>query len=56
MTRIFELDKETKGTFRFREVEKDGQPVMSGTLYIRKAAVAGSWEPPQTLTVTVEEF
>ncbi len=45
-----ELEKETKGTYRFSEVVANGAAVV-GTLYLRKDAIAG--KVPQTLTVTV---
>jgi len=56
---IFKLEKETKGALRYAEVERDGRPVpvdspqdsmLVGTLYLRKAGVAGT---PKQLTVTV---
>lgn len=46
------VDKETKGTIRFAEVETDDLPVLS-TIYVPKFTLKrlGS---PQTLRVTIE--
>jgi hypothetical protein len=49
MTVTFELERETKNTFRFSENAEN--PVI-GTLYVQKSAFAD--ETPRTLTVTIE--
>lgn len=38
-TARFALEKETKGTFRFKEQPESGQPPVVGTLYVQKWAV-----------------
>jgi hypothetical protein len=45
------IGRETKGTYRYEEVE-GGQPPVIGTLYIKKYVVGH--EPPQRIRVTVE--
>ena len=46
----FELEKETKGTFRFKETgEKEDYKI--GTLYVKKTAFQGT--APDKLTVTL---
>jgi len=52
LTLEFDQEKETKGTFRYREVESDRAPVI-GTLYLKKFAVGRT--PPVKLRVTVED-
>ena len=47
----FRLEKETKGTFRFTEVEVDGQATIVGTLYVRKWVVPSG---VKELDVTIE--
>lgn len=50
----FEMDRETKGTFRFAEVTTDDNPAI-GSLYIKKGHIPASFNPESgTLTVTVE--
>lgn len=52
ITLTFELDRETKGTFRFAEVGDD--PTV-GTLYIRKSALNGKTITADTVvTVSIE--
>lgn len=51
MTIMFELEKETKGTFRFKEIVEEGNPKRIGTLYMQKEVFAGV--APKALTVTV---
>lgn len=47
----FELDRETKNTYRFAEtVEQDETPVI-GTLYVQKSAFDGA--APESLTVMI---
>ena len=53
----FALDKETKGTFRFKEVDENGKeadPYLIGTLYIRKSAFVEDLEYSTILQVTIE--
>jgi len=45
------VEKETKGTYRFREEGAEDKHVF-GTLYVRKSALGG--EKPKTLTIQVE--
>jgi len=46
------VDKETKGTFRFAEVEGDDLPVIP-TIYVPKFTT-GRLGKPQTIRVTIE--
>ena len=46
----FKVDKETKGTFRYKEVSEPGKEVI-GMLYVKKTAMEKSYD---TLTVTVK--
>lgn len=45
------FEKETKGTFRYQEIETD-QPPAIGSLYVKKY-VLGS-DPPKKLRITIE--
>lgn len=47
----FKLEKETKGTFRYAEVETDGQLLSIGTLYIKKHILP---HKPENLTVEIK--
>lgn len=50
------LERETKNTYRYQEVEDD--KVVIGTLYIKKSAMrrlVGDDGPAEKLTVTIEE-
>ena len=49
---IMTLEKETKGTYRYKE-ELSGQPEVIGIQYIRKWAVGTP--PPQKIQLTIEE-
>ncbi len=51
LTIKFEIEKETKGTYRFKEVTEAGKPPAVGTLYIQKWALPSP--VPQKITVTV---
>lgn len=33
---VFDLEKETKNTFRYAERERDGKPKVVGTIYLQK--------------------
>lgn len=46
----FEIERETKGTWRYKEVAAAGSALI-GTLYIKKSAFDG--EPPNRLVVTI---
>lgn len=46
------LEKETKGTFRYKEVPPEGEAAVIGTLYIRKHGLSNP--PPDTIKVTIE--
>jgi hypothetical protein len=48
-TLTFELERDTKNTYRFQEVAK-GAPPLIGTLYIQKWAFETA---PKTITVTI---
>ena len=48
-TLSFELERDTRNTYRFQEVAK-GAPALIGTLYIQKWAFE---EAPKTITVTI---
>jgi hypothetical protein len=52
-TANFVFDKETPGTWKFKEQPPKGQPPMSGSLYLKKHVVEQLGEP-EVLTVTVE--
>jgi len=49
-TLTFELERDTKNTYRFQEVAK-GAPPLIGTLYVQKWAFETK---PQTITVTIK--
>ena len=46
----FELERETKNTYRFKEITEGNPPIIS-TIYIQKWALK---EPVKELTVTIE--
>jgi len=50
-TLTFNLEKETKGTWRYAEVAEGPDPVV-GTLYVKKSALTG--DAPKVLTVTIK--
>lgn len=67
-TIIFAVEKETPGTFRFKEVEKhgaglrDAEEPFIGTLYVRKAMLAklspvyaSEGKAPATITIVIPE-
>jgi hypothetical protein len=41
----FVLEKETKGTFRYKEVVPKDSPTKVGTLYVKKATFGGATAP-----------
>jgi hypothetical protein len=49
----FRREKETKGTFRYEEVEAAGRETAVGSLYVKKTALGE--QPPQRLRVTIED-
>ncbi len=49
-TAVFEKSKETPGAVQFKEVEVEGQPPVSGTLYLKKYVVGKA----TTVRMTVE--
>ncbi len=58
-TALFSLEKETKGTFRYKECDQEGEFLEQidqkiGTLYVRKTHLGNN--APAILVVTVEEF
>lgn len=48
----FKIEKETKGTVRYKE-QAEKEDVVVGTLYIRKVALAEPY--PENLTVTISD-
>jgi hypothetical protein len=53
----FEFEKSTKGTHRYTEVEMNDEPVVAGTLYLKKnflSAMMGTETPPPSIRVTIE--
>lgn len=48
------LDKETPGTYKYAEVEKDGKPPVLKSLYVQKWAVKSQGNAPVAITVTIE--
>ena len=49
----FEVERETKNTVRFSEVEGDGAPII-GTLYVQKWAVRNLSADGKRVKVTLE--
>jgi hypothetical protein len=49
---IFNKEKETKGTYRYQELEDAGRDTVVGSLYVKKAMVGDP--PPAQLRVTIE--
>jgi hypothetical protein len=49
---IFSKEKETKGTYRYQEVEDAARDTVVGSLYVKKAMVGDP--PPTQLRVTIE--
>lgn len=47
------FEKETPGTFRYKEQPEEGEEVVIGTLYIKKGIFEGT-EKPEAITVTIE--
>lgn len=45
MQRVYEREKETENTWRFKEVKVEGEPLLSGTMYVRKDALAALGDP-----------
>lgn len=48
----FELERVTPGTYRYKEVTKNGQPPKVKTIYVQKWVLGDN--PPQKLKVTIE--
>jgi len=48
----FELEKTTPGTYRYKEITKNGQPPRVKTIYIGKWVVGE--KPPERIRVTIE--
>ena len=51
-TVMFELERETKNTYRYREAPKPGEPRVIGALYLQKWMFEG--KPPVELKVEVQ--
>jgi hypothetical protein len=49
---VFNKEKETKGTYRYQEVEVAERDTAVGSLYLKKAVVGDP--PPAQLRVTIE--
>lgn len=49
----FTQDRETKGTFRFREDEEDKANQVMGSAYLKKEAAAKLGNP-ESITITIE--
>jgi hypothetical protein len=51
-------DRETKNTFRYREVDSNNRPIINnreaqiGVIYIKKEHIAG--DPPDYITATID--
>lgn len=54
MKLIFKKEKETKGTWRYKEDAEDGKAVV-GTLYIRKVSLAELGSPDVLIMVLEKE-
>src|ERR1700716_1791809 len=50
---VFNKEKETKGTYRYQEVEVAERDTAVGSLYLKKAVVGDP--PPAQLRVTIEQ-
>jgi hypothetical protein len=51
LERVFEMEKETKNTVRYQEVQTEGQPPVIGTIYVQKWALKGI---PKKVKVTLD--
>lgn len=51
-----ERDKETTGTWRYKEVVPKGEEAVVVTMYIRKGPLKKHLGAPQVITVTVENL
>ena len=49
---VFNKEKETKGTYRYQEVEVAERDTAVGSLYLKKAVVGDP--PPAQLRITIE--
>jgi hypothetical protein len=49
---VFSKEKETKGTYRYQEVEVAEREIAVGSLYLKKSVVGDP--PPAQLRVTIE--
>ena len=53
----FEFERQTPGTFRYKEVPEDNAPIVIGTLYLKKGAIKGlksKKDYPEFLEVSIE--
>jgi hypothetical protein len=50
---VFSKEKETRGTYRYQEVEAADRDTTVGSLYLKKTAVGD--QPPARLRVTIED-
>lgn len=52
----FIKEKETKGTFRYKELTPNDSPPIIGTIYIKKYALADNFQVvPEWIEVTIED-
>jgi hypothetical protein len=57
ITLRFEIERQTPGTVRYKEVPEEDMPIVVGTLYVKKGALKGlksRAEFPEYLEVTIE--
>lgn len=52
---VMEVDKETAGTFRYKEVHEKGKAPVIQTIYVKKYLLADPEKAPARIKVTVEE-
>lgn len=57
MKKVIQLvfEKETPGTFRYKEDPKEDEEIVIGTLYIKKGTFEGETRP-DVITVTIESI
>ncbi len=56
MEAVFEFEKETPNTVRYREIEED-EPAKVGTIYVKKwvlKKLAGNGKFPKRIKITIE--
>ena len=53
---VMELEKETPGTYRYKEILKTPEQTLIGTLYIKKNALKEEDGVPEKIEVTVKSL